>query len=41
MASAAITFEFFRADASIGTYMLVHTGLGMASIYNLGSEEQK
>ena len=41
MMSAATIFEFFRADASIGTYYLVQTGLGMSTIYQLGSEEQK
>lgn len=39
--SAAIIFEMFRADPSLGTYFLVQSGLGMSSIYQLGSEEQK
>ena len=39
--SATVIFEFFRADPSLGTYFLVQSGLGMSSIYQLGSEEQK
>jgi len=41
LGAAAVISEFFRADASVGTFMLVHGGLGMSTIWKLGSEEQK
>ncbi|HWG64715.1 MAG TPA: acyl-CoA dehydrogenase family protein [Streptosporangiaceae bacterium] len=36
-----IAMELARADASISTFMGVHSGLAMGSIYLCGSEEQK
>src|SRR6202042_2183511 len=36
-----IAMELARVDPSIGTFMGVHSGLAMGSIYLLGSEEQK
>eukprot|EP00744_Colponema_vietnamica_P003286 GILI01005058.1.p1 GENE.GILI01005058.1~~GILI01005058.1.p1 ORF type:complete len:463 (-),score=156.24 GILI01005058.1:207-1514(-) len=41
MASMLITLEMARIDASIATFFLVHCCLGMSSIAELGSEEQK
>lgn len=36
-----ISYELGRIDGSIGTFMGVHVGLAMQSIYMLGSEEQR
>jgi len=36
-----ISYELGRLDGSIGTFMGVHVGLAMQSIYILGSEEQR
>ena len=36
-----IAMEFGRVDCSIATFMGVHSGLAMGSIYLCGSEEQK
>jgi alkylation response protein AidB-like acyl-CoA dehydrogenase len=35
-----ISYEMARLDGSIGTFLGVHVGLAMQSIYKLGSEEQ-
>ena len=39
MDSCAVTYEMSKYDVSLGTFVLVHYGLGMESIYMLGSEE--
>jgi len=39
--SGLVTYEVSRIDGSIGTFLGVHVGLAMQSIYLLGSEEQK
>jgi glutaryl-CoA dehydrogenase len=39
--SGLVTYELSRIDGSIGTFLGVHEGLAMQSIYLLGSEEQK
>jgi len=39
--SGLVTYELSRIDGSIGTFLGVHVGLAMQSIYLLGSEEQK
>ena len=39
--SGLVTYELSRIDGSIGTFLGVHVGLAMKSIYLLGSEEQK
>ena len=39
--SGALCFEAARRDASVGTFMIVHVGAGMALIEALGNEEQK
>jgi glutaryl-CoA dehydrogenase len=36
-----ISYEMARLDGSIGTFLGVHVGLAMQSIYKLGSEEQR
>src|SRR5580765_524007 len=36
-----ISYELGRLDGSIGTFLGVHSGLAMQSIYILGSEEQR
>ncbi|MEZ0053997.1 glutaryl-CoA dehydrogenase [Mycobacterium sp. MAA66] len=36
-----VSYELNRIDGSIGTFMGVHVGLAMQSIYVLGSEEQR
>lgn len=36
-----MSYELGRLDASMGTFIGVHVGLAMQSIYQLGSEEQK
>ena len=36
-----VSYELGRLDGSIGTFMGVHVGLAMQSIYQLGSEEQR
>ncbi|MET9326481.1 acyl-CoA dehydrogenase family protein [Tsukamurella sp. NPDC003166] len=36
-----VSYELGRLDGSIGTFLGVHVGLAMQSIYQLGSEEQK
>ncbi|NMO05220.1 acyl-CoA dehydrogenase [Gordonia sp. TBRC 11910] len=36
-----VSYELNRIDGSIGTFMGVHVGLAMQSIYILGSEEQR
>jgi glutaryl-CoA dehydrogenase len=36
-----VSMEFARVDSSIATFMGVHSGLAMGSIYLCGSEEQK
>ena len=36
-----VSYELGRIDGSIGTFMGVHVGLAMQSIYILGSEEQR
>ncbi|MBS1674353.1 MAG: acyl-CoA dehydrogenase family protein [Actinobacteria bacterium] len=36
-----IAYELGRIDGSIGTFLAVHVGLAMQSIYLLGSEEQR
>lgn len=41
MMSGVVTMELFRADPSVGTFVLVHNCIGMDCIYTLGSEEQK
>jgi glutaryl-CoA dehydrogenase len=39
--SGLVMYELSRIDGSIGTFLGVHVGLAMQSIYLLGSEEQK
>jgi glutaryl-CoA dehydrogenase len=39
--SGLISYELARIDGSIGTFLGVHVGLAMQSIYKLGSEEQR
>jgi glutaryl-CoA dehydrogenase len=39
--SGLVTYELSRIDGSIGTFLGVHVGLAMKSIYLLGSQEQK
>jgi glutaryl-CoA dehydrogenase len=39
--SGLVQYEVSRVDGSIGTFLGVHVGLAMQSIYLLGSEEQK
>jgi glutaryl-CoA dehydrogenase len=39
--SGLVMYELSRVDGSIGTFLGVHVGLAMQSIYLLGSEEQK
>ena len=41
LASGLISMELNRGDGSIGTFLGVHCGLGMKTIYKLGSEEQR
>lgn len=41
IASGLIHMELHRGDASLGTFMGVHCGLAMRSIWLLGSDEQK
>ncbi len=41
MMSMVATMELFRADPSVGTFVLVHNCIGMDCIFSLGSEEQK
>ena len=36
-----VAMEFARVDSSIATFMGVHSGLAMGSIYLCGSDEQK
>ncbi|WP_019202676.1 acyl-CoA dehydrogenase family protein [Tsukamurella sp. 1534] len=36
-----VSYELGRIDGSIGTFMGVHVGLAMQSVYKLGSEEQR
>src|SRR5260370_17673800 len=36
-----VMYEVSRVDGSLGTFLGVHVGLAMQSIYLLGSEEQK
>lgn len=40
MMMAAAYIELFRADASLGTFFLVHNSLGMDAVYLTASEEQ-
>ena len=39
--AGAIVYEICKRDASVGTFLLVHNGIGMAVIDALGDEEQK
>jgi glutaryl-CoA dehydrogenase len=39
--SGLVMYEVSRVDGSIATFLGVHVGLAMQSIYQLGSEEQK
>jgi glutaryl-CoA dehydrogenase len=39
--SGLVMYEMSRVDGSIGTFLGVHVGLAMQSIYLLGSEEQR
>ncbi len=41
IAAGLVHMELHRGDASLGTFLGVHCGLAMRSIYLLGSEEQK
>jgi glutaryl-CoA dehydrogenase len=41
IAAGLIHMELHRGDASLGTFLGVHCGLAMRSIYLLGSDEQK
>ncbi|MDH6244483.1 acyl-CoA dehydrogenase family protein [Mycobacterium sp. OTB74] len=41
MGQGLVSYELSRIDGSIGTFMGVHVGLAMQSIYILGSEEQR
>ena len=36
-----LTYELSRVDGSLATFLAVHVGLAMQSVYQLGSEEQK
>jgi len=41
MSAGLIAMEMTRGDGSMGTFLVVHGGLAMKSIFMLGSEEQK
>ncbi|WP_370935174.1 acyl-CoA dehydrogenase family protein [Amycolatopsis sp. cg13] len=41
LSAGLISMELGRGDGSVGTFMGVHCGLAMKTIYKLGSEEQK
>jgi acyl-CoA oxidase len=41
VAAAMVVSEIARVDASMSTFIMVHTSLGMSTIAMLGSEEQK
>jgi glutaryl-CoA dehydrogenase len=41
VASGLLQYELSRVDGSIGTFVGVHVGLAMQSIYLLGSDEQR
>ena len=40
LSAGLISMELGRGDGSVGTFLGVHCGLAMKSIYKLGSEEQ-
>ena len=39
MATAVLCYELARADASFGTFVLVHNAIGMTVVDKLGDEE--
>ena len=41
LSAGLVAMELNRGDGSIGTFVGVHCGLGMKTIYLLGSEEQR